>query len=91
MATRAARPVTVTLGEVGELADRRLRSGRYASMSEVVRAGLRALDREETALDALIKAKVEEAMADPRPTVSLEEGFAEVRRRIAARWGAHGS
>jgi len=81
------KPVTVTLGKMAAVARARVESGRYTSMSEVVRAGLRALEREETALDALIKAKVEETLADPRPPVPLEEAFAEVRARIAARVG----
>jgi len=48
-------------------------------VSEVVRAGLRALEREEAALDELIKRKVEEAMADPRPDMSMEEVEAALR------------
>ena len=46
----AGRPITVTIGEMGERAAARVASGRYASMSEVVRAGLCALDREQAAI-----------------------------------------
>lgn len=74
-----ATAVTVTLGEMAGHARRHLDSGRYASMSEVVRAGLRALDREEAALDAVLRARVAEALADPRPSVPLAEGMAAVR------------
>lgn len=81
----ASKAVTVTLGEMASHAERHLASGRFASMSEVVRAGLRALDREEAALDALLKARVEEALADPRPPVPIDEAFARVRARIAER------
>lgn len=84
MATRSFRPVTVTLGELGERAEARVRSGDYASMSEVLRAGLRALEREEAAFDALLKARVEEALAEPEPPMSLEDAFAEVRRHAKA-------
>ena len=35
-------------------------------------------------LDALIKAKVAEALADPRPPVPLEEAIARVHARIDA-------
>lgn len=71
--------VTVTLGDMADRARRHLDSGRYASMSEIVRAGLRALDREEAALDALLRARVAEALADPRPSVPFAKGMAAVR------------
>ena len=79
MATRANKPISVTLGALGAAAEERVRRGDYASVSEVVRAGLRALEREEAALDELIKRKVEEAMADPRPDMSMEEVEAALR------------
>ena len=74
----ASNPVTVTLGEMAEHARRHVESGRYASMSEVVRAGLRALDREEAALDELLRVKVAEALADPRPPIPFDEAVAQV-------------
>lgn len=79
MPTRAAKPVTVTLGPLTEMAQGRVASGRYASVSEVVRAGLRALEREEAALDAILKAKVEAALADPSPSIAQAEVFADLR------------
>lgn len=83
MAARANKPVSVTLGPLAAAAEARVKDGRYASISEVVRAGLRALDREEAEFDAILKRKVEEAMADPRPDVSFEEAAAalEVHRQ----------
>lgn len=80
---RANKPVTVTLGPLAGPAEARVKSGDYSSLSEVVRAGLRALDREETALDAIMKAKVAEAMADPRPALPADEAFAAMDRFIA--------
>jgi antitoxin ParD1/3/4 len=79
MSNRAAKPVTVTLGPLTEMAQGRVASGRYASVSEVVRAGLRALEREEVALDAILKAKVEAALADTSPSVSQAQVFADLR------------
>ena len=73
MATRANRPVSVTLGPLAAAAEERVKQGRYASISEVVRAGLRALEREEAEFDAILKRKVEEALADPRPDIPVEE------------------
>lgn len=83
-----SKPVTVTLGPLKERAEAYVASGRFASMSEVVREGLRALDRQEALLDAIYKAKIEEALADPRPPVPLEEGLARVREKIAGRYKA---
>lgn len=81
MPAPAEKPVTVTLGKMGGLARRLVEEGRYASVSEVMRAGLRALEREEAVLDELIKVKVAEALADPRPPIPMEQVFAELRER----------
>lgn len=81
MVASAEKPVTVTLGKMSGLARRLVEEGRYASVSEVMRAGLRALEREEAALDELIKVKVAEALADPRPPIPMEQVFAELRKR----------
>jgi antitoxin ParD1/3/4 len=85
MPARSARPVTVTLGELTERAEARVRSGDYASLSEVLRAGLRALDREEAALASVLNARVEAALADPRPPITLNDAFAELRKHAASR------
>lgn len=87
MTARAAKPVTVTLGPLAAKAQSRVASGNYASLSEVVRAGLRALEREEQALDAVLKARVEEALADPAPSLPQSEVFAALRARHAERSG----
>jgi antitoxin ParD1/3/4 len=43
-------PLTVTLDDLRERVDTRVRSGSYALASEVLRAAVRALDREDEAL-----------------------------------------
>lgn len=89
-AVRSSKPVTVTLGDMQERVEARVRSGSYASVSEVVRAGLRALDREEAAVEAVLRRKVQEALDDPRPALPADEVFAELRAHHAARMKAAG-
>lgn len=81
---RSSPALTVTLGALKDAVDQRVRTGRYASASEVVRAGLRALEREEDALDDLMRRRVEAALADPRPSLPAEDVFARLRGRSAA-------
>ena len=78
MSSRANKPISVTLGPFAEKVEKRVRDGEYASVSEVVRAGLRALDREDELFDEILRAKVQEALTDPRPPISSEE----LRRQI---------
>ncbi len=73
------KPVTVTLGDFHDHAEARVRSGAYASISDVVQAGLRALDREDEARDRWMRDAVQEALTDPRPSIPAEDVFAELR------------
>lgn len=82
---RTSKPVTVTLGEMQQQVDARVRSGAYASVSEVVRAGLRALEREEAVIDAVLRERVREALDDPSPAIPADQVFAELRARHDAR------
>ncbi len=82
---RASRPITVTLGDLKERVDERVKSGAYASASEVLRAAVRALDREEAALDAWLRQQVDEAMTDPRPSAPAGEVFERLRGHHAKR------
>jgi antitoxin ParD1/3/4 len=81
---RASRPITVTLGDLHERVAARVKSGGYASASEVIRAALRALDREEAALDDWLQHRIDEALADPRPDVPVREVFRRLREYHAA-------
>lgn len=85
---RTSKPISVTLGKQQENLDALLATGEYESASEVVRAGLRALERERKALDDLMRRKIQEALDDPRPSVPAEEVFARLRARHAARFGS---
>ena len=73
--------VTIELGELSPRLRAKLDSGEYASLSELVRDGLEALDREEEAFDDYLREKVEEALSDPRPSIPAEEVFARLERR----------
>jgi antitoxin ParD1/3/4 len=82
---RTNRPISVTLGELQPGVEARVKSGAYASASEVMRAALRALDREEAAVDDWLRQQVDEAFADPRPDVPVREVFKRLRSHHARR------
>jgi antitoxin ParD1/3/4 len=77
--SRTSRPITVTLGELHEHVEARVKSGAYASASEVMRAALRALDREEAAVSDWLRRRVDEALADPRPSKPARDVFKRLR------------
>ena len=76
---RTNKPITVTLGPQLASLEARLKSGEYASASEVMRAGLRALDRQDAALDDYLRAKVQASVKDPRPSVPAADVFKRLR------------
>jgi len=80
---RANKPITITLGPQQASLNARLKSGRYATASEVMRAALRALDREEAALDEVLRQRVAAAMRDPRPSRPAADVFRRLRARHA--------
>ncbi|MDB5977041.1 MAG: putative addiction module antidote proteinCopG/Arc/MetJ family [Nevskia sp.] len=80
---RTSRPVTVTLGDLQKHVDARVKSGSYASTSEVLRAAVRALDREESAVNDWLRQRVDDAFADPRPNVPAGDVFKRLRAHHA--------
>ena len=82
---RASKPITVTLGDLDRGVKARVKSGAYASASEVMRAALRALDREEAAVDEWLRRRVDESLADPRPDRPASEVFKRLRAHHAGR------
>ncbi|TPM29365.1 type II toxin-antitoxin system ParD family antitoxin [Mesorhizobium sp. B2-3-4] len=87
-ATRTSKPISVTLGRQQSSLDARLASGAYDSASEVMRAVLRALDREEQVIAAIMRAKVQEALDDPRVDIPAEDVFKVLRQHHADRMKA---
>lgn len=85
---RTSKPISVTLGEMQERVEARVRSGAYSSTSDVLRAGLRALEREEAAIDAVLRHKVQQALDDPRASIPADQVFAELRAHHAERMKA---
>ena len=81
---------TISLAaEQAAFIDSKVSSGAYASASEVVRAGLRALQERDAAVERWLRAEVaptHDAMkADPSRGISVDRAFAEVRARHAAK------
>lgn len=91
MNAQPSHPFTVDLGAMAQAVEARVASGEYGSVSEVLIEGLHALDRQERAVERsaaenreILRRKVTEALADPRPSLPQAEVFAHLRARIAA-------
>lgn len=69
--------------------DAKVKAGDYATASEVIRAGLRALKERDEAVERWLQKQVASScdamMADPARAVPVENAFARVRARHAAR------
>lgn len=74
---------TIVLGEDQAIVDAKLRTGEFRDASEVVRAGLHALEREEASLDQMMRKKVLSALADPQPSIPAGEVFDRLRAKYA--------
>ncbi len=71
--------------EMAKLIRAKVEEGGYASNSEVIREALRAWQVQEQAKDkrlAVIRAKIAEADADPRPSWTDEEVAEHFRKRL---------
>ena len=79
--------VTVTAAMARDIRDK-IELGNYASASEVIRAALRALGREEeehAERMASIKARIRASVEDARPAVALDQAFERIRDRLVER------
>lgn len=76
---RTSKPITVTLGPMQASLEKRLKSGSYDNASEILRSALRALDREEAAIEDHLRIKVAASLADPRKSVPAADVFKRLR------------
>ena len=89
----SAEKLTISLPEEQvAFIDALVASGVYASAAEVIRAGIRALQERDGAVERWLReevAPVFDAMqSDPGRAVSLDDAFADIRARHAARLSA---
>ncbi len=79
--------VTITAAMAKDIREK-VESGAYASASEVVRAALRALKKDDEEHDeriASIKARIQASIDNPGPGYSSEEVFGRLRARLEAK------
>lgn len=81
---------TISLpSEHASFIDAKVASGAYASASEVIRAGLRALQERDDAVERWLRDEVAPAYdrmkADPKRGIPAKQAFAKVRSHHAAR------
>jgi antitoxin ParD1/3/4 len=76
---RTSKPISVTLGPMHASLEKRLKSGDYDNASEILRSALRALDREEAAIEDHLRAKVAASLAESRKSVPAADVFKRLR------------
>ena len=87
---RTTQQFSITLPfEMVEVVERKIKSGAYASISEVMRDGVRALLDRDAALERWLKEEVvaghKEYLADPAKGVAADKVLAHVKARRPAR------
>jgi antitoxin ParD1/3/4 len=88
---RTTQSLSITLPlDMARMVKSKVASGEYASESEVIRDGLRALSARDAAVERWLREEVvpthDEVMRDPDgETVSLDEVMTDIRARHAAR------
>jgi len=71
--------------QMDRFVDKKIRSGQYANASEVLRAGLRALEEDEKEYQAKLKALRAAVLAGEESGIAESDVFAEARERIRRR------
>ena len=93
---RTTQQFSITLPhDMAEAVEKKVRSGAYASVSEVVRDGVRALLERDDVFERWLREEVarsyEEYRADPDAAVPADQVMDRIRARAAARRGGSGS
>ncbi len=82
-----AEKLSITLPrDLAEMIRRKVEAGAYASNSELVRDALRLWQEREDLKErklAWLRAKLDESLNDPNPSLDAEEVFAELEARYA--------
>lgn len=87
---RTTRQLSITLpNDMSDALRERVASGAYASESEVVRDGLRALFAQGKAVESWLRTEVAEAYDELRANPSRAISSDEMRRRLAAHHAQH--
>jgi antitoxin ParD1/3/4 len=87
---RTTQQFSITLPhEMAEAVERKIKSGAYASVSEVVRDGVRALLERDAAVDRWLREEVvpghEEYLADPAKGIPADAILGRIKARRTAR------
>jgi antitoxin ParD1/3/4 len=86
---RSTQQFSITLPhDMAEAVEQKIKSGRYASVSEVMRDGVRALLERDAAVERWLREEVavghQEYLADPSKAVPAEEILPRIKARRAA-------
>jgi putative addiction module CopG family antidote len=88
MRTTQQYSITLPLGMAEEI-ERKVESGNYASVSEVMRDGLRALFERDAAIERWLREEVGQSFdaykADPASAIPADQVMSRLRERAAAR------
>lgn len=84
-ARMADRDPALNLGQFTERAEAFLDDDFYESVEEVLDDALRLMEKRREAFNAMVREKIAEALADPRPSVPIDEAFDRIRANIEAR------
>ncbi len=75
----------IRLGKNTERADEYVARGRFDTTDEVYAAALDALDHQEAEITGILREKLDEALADPRPMIPMKEAFKRLDEAKARR------